>query len=272
MILLTSCRLLSSYNQIVFTAYSITSANLVNGQCVTTSGSPVTVDTPYTHNQRTQVGDSAFRSSAVSGFIASLGFASCSGGARVEQLASISIPDLTETGFSEKPTTSSPTNLPPYSTTPNFSAEPTSSSTSSQIEAEKTGLETQAKIGIGVGIPVSVIIVLVFAGRKCLQYRSRKLKERAGENGAHSEEHQPYFQQKGELEAEEKRKYELQAEERRYELEENEISEMPTEEENSKCSNLRRQELRGEEHCQELDDLESRSNGPLIQTSSSTTG
>lgn len=268
---LTSCRLLSSYSQIVFTAYSITSPNLINGQCVTTSGNPVAVDTPYTRTQGTQVADSAFRSSALAAFVASLGFESCSGGAGEAPIASIPITDLTGTSFSEEPATSSPTNLHPSSTTPTSSAEPTSSSTSSQIEAEKTGLETQANVGIGIGIPLAVIIALVFAGRRCLHYRSRKLKERAGENEAPSEEHQPYLQQKGELEAEEKRKYELQAEERRYELKENEIFEMPTEEVKSKRFHLRRQELRGEEHCQGLDDLESRSNGGLIQASSSRT-
>ena len=60
------------------------------------------------------------------------------------------------------------------------------------------------------------------------------------------------LQQKGELEAEGRRKYELEAEARLYELEENEIGEMPTTEEGNNRAAIRRQELRGEEHCREL--------------------
>ena len=259
----------------MFTAYSITSAELVNGQCVTTSGSPVTLDppyiTPFIHTQRTLIPDSAFLSSALSSFVDYLGFTSCSGGdISVEPISLIPITNATETSLSP---TSLPTILPHSSTTPISSAESTSSSASSpQNGTGKTGLDSQAKVGIGVGIFVAVVIVSVFAGRKCLRYRSRKLQNRAGENGTPSEEHQPYLQQKGELEAEEKRKYELQAEERRYELEENEIFEMPAKEEKRERCNLRRQELRGEEHCRELDDLESRSNGGLTQTDSSKNG
>ena len=250
----------------MFTAYSITSANIISGQCFTTSGTPETVDTPYTYTQGTLVPDSALRSSALSSFVDHLGFTNCDS---VAPSFLIPVMNGTETIFSATPL---PTTLPHSSTTPIASAESTSSSVSSpQNGTGKTGLDSQAKVGIGVGISVAVVIVSVFAGRKCLQYRSRKLKYRAGENGAPSEEHQPYLQQKGELEAAEKRKYELQAEERRYELEENEIFEMPAKEERSGISGLRRQELRGEEHCKELDDLHSRSNGRLIQTGSSGT-
>ncbi len=68
-----------------------------------------------------------------------------------------------------------------------------------------------------------------------------------------SDENRPYFQQKGELEAEEKRKYELHAEERRYELaEDNQLREMSTTDSPYEMSTQRTQELRGEEHSGEL--------------------
>ena len=107
------------------------------------------------------------------------------------------------------------------------------------------------------GVSAIGTVILLLASRGLLQYRERRLRDRAEKQGATSEEHQPYFQQKGELEAEERREYELEAEERRYELEENEINEMPTIEMNNNRSAHGKQELRSEEHCKELDGSES---------------
>lgn len=64
----------------------------------------------------------------------------------------------------------------------------------------------------------------------------------------------PYFQQKGELEAEESIKYELHAETCRDELEENEVHEMPTTGGgHGEEMVVRRNELRGQEHSRELE-------------------
>ena len=126
-----------------------------------------------------------------------------------------------------------------------------------QRQNSSTGLSSAAKIGIGIGVSAIGTSILLLASRGLLQYRERRNRDRAEKQGATSEEHQPYFQQKGELEAEERRKYELEAEERRYELEENEINEMPTIEMNNERSAHGKQELRGEEHCKELDGSES---------------
>ncbi len=74
---------------------------------------------------------------------------------------------------------------------------------------------------------------------------------------------QPYLQQKAELEAEERRKFELEAREKRYELDADDIvheaegynnrHEISTERMTPMIlSLLTRQELRGEEHSREL--------------------
>ena len=126
-----------------------------------------------------------------------------------------------------------------------------------QRQRSSTGLSSPAKIGIGIGVSAIGIIILLLTRRGLLQYCERKIRDRAEKLNATSDQHQPYLQQKGELEAEERRKYELEAEERRYELEENEINEMPTIEMNNNRSADGKQELRGEEHCKELDGSES---------------
>lgn len=90
-------------------------------------------------------------------------------------------------------------------------------------------------------------------------YRRRKTRKTLKEQDASSqrqesprEDTQPYLQQKAELEAEEKRKYELEARERRLEMgNEGEIYELPVEGEGRMIR--ARQELRGEEHSTELE-------------------
>ena len=65
-------------------------------------------------------------------------------------------------------------------------------------------------------------------------------------------ESQPYLQQKAELEAEENRKHELEAEERKYEIgSDGNRYELSAEE--GQMESRRRQELRGEEHSRELE-------------------
>lgn len=119
--------------------------------------------------------------------------------------------------------------------------------------APTKSLGVGAKIAIGTVVPVLLITVLALAIRRILQHRKRKLVDLSNGTGILSDESHPYLQQKGELEAEEKRKYELPAEERRYELEEdNQIREMSTTDSPYEMSTQRTQELRGEEHSREL--------------------
>ena len=76
-----------------------------------------------------------------------------------------------------------------------------------------------------------------------MKYRKRKLNGQSEQARTTSEENQPYLQQKGELEAEEKRKFELQAEERRYELKNDHICEMSISDNEHELTIQRTQEL-----------------------------
>lgn len=115
--------------------------------------------------------------------------------------------------------------------------------------------DEKVKIAQGVAIPVT-LLGLVLLG--FVIYKRRKTKKTLKEQDASSqrqgsprEDSQPYLQQKAELEAEEKRKYELEARERRLEMgTEVERYELPVEEGRMIQT---RQELRGEEHSTELE-------------------
>ena len=116
-------------------------------------------------------------------------------------------------------------------------------------------LDEHAKIGIGIAISV-VVMVSLLASFLWLRYRKIKETNALREKQMVPEDSQPYLQQKAELEAEEKRKHELEAEERRYELDgERMIHEMSDESSHGLPSSYLRQELRGEEHSRELEVL-----------------
>ena len=247
-------------SQIAFTAYSVASAHLSGSACVTTSGSPVTLPTPYTFTKNTLLPSSIFQSSATSAFMYFLGFVTCMGdGEEVSPTALIPVDYVTTTtSQSAESLIRSPTQFFNSSITSTLSSQQTSPSAPAvQRQQPSPGLSSPTKIGIGIGVSAAGTIIFFLVLRDFLRYRERNIRDRAEKQKVRSEEHQPYLQPKGELDAEERRKYELEAEERRYELEENEINEMPTMEMNNKKSNHGRQELRGEEHCKELGGSES---------------
>ncbi|CAF9918073.1 MAG: hypothetical protein HETSPECPRED_003658 [Heterodermia speciosa] len=149
-----------------------------------------------------------------------------------------------------------PALVPSANVTTTSKAQETSASRASvtplpKDQGAKTGLNSQGKIGIGVGVALAFLIALAVIGRQYLQYRNRKLDDSAKNHAMPTESTQAFFQQKGELEAEERREYELHHEECRYELEENEIREMPVTE-GINMTALQRPELRGDDHVKEL--------------------
>lgn len=88
-------------------------------------------------------------------------------------------------------------------------------------------LYEQAKASIGVATPVVTITLLLAA---LLLWRRCRKSKKASSEPIMSEDSQPYLQRKAELEAEEKKRHELEAEERRYELDgENRIHEISEE-------------------------------------------
>ena len=215
----------------------------------------------------------------MSAFIDYLGFTTCVGGGEsATQVALVPVDNVTTT-------TSQPTDSYTRSQTQLFNSSVTSTLSSQQTSPSASAIQTQqadidlsprGKIGIGIGASLLGIILLFFPLRDFLRYRKRKMRDRAEKREVTSGEHQPYLQRKGELEAEERGKYELEAEERRYELEENGVNELEengvNELEENGVNELEengvnemvamevnndqpahgRQELRGEEHCQEL--------------------
>ena len=129
------------------------------------------------------------------------------------------------------------------------------SPTSSPVQ-EKRPLSLGAKIGIGVaGLNLVLMITLAVALRYRSKSRLRKVKELSSNSETDlSDGSTPYFQQKGELEAEERIKYELHAETCGGELEENEVHDMPTTRGgHGEEMVVRRNELRGQEHARELE-------------------
>ena len=194
----------------------------------------------------------------MSAFVDYLGFTTCTGGeetgSKVALVPIASFTTMSQPVYSLIPSSTTLINSSLTSTLGSVQTSPSISAIPKRKPSK--GLRTPAKVGICIGVSAAGTIILFFAFHGILRYRKRKIRGRAEKQEATSEEHQPYFQQKGELEAEERRKYELEAEERRYELEDNEINEMPTMEINKE--NARgRLELRGEEHCKELNGSES---------------
>ena len=111
-------------------------------------------------------------------------------------------------------------------------------------------------VGVWVAITIIFILLLLFTFAECVQYYRRKFQPQAQNTSRQLNYTQPYLQPKGELEAEDKRKHELSAHQTKCELgEEHGIYEISTSQVRSGSFNPQRQELRGEEHCQELDCL-----------------
>ncbi|KAL2046888.1 hypothetical protein N7G274_000906 [Stereocaulon virgatum] len=83
----------TAYN--VFTAYSITSAFLSNGVCMTTSGSPILLSSAYTEILQSANGQIVLDASGQQSFIDFLGFTTCSGGG--ENVAATALVQVTNT-------------------------------------------------------------------------------------------------------------------------------------------------------------------------------
>ena len=221
---------------IVFTAYSITSAYSLSGLCVTTSGSRIPVSPPYSVAIPASTPASNFISSAGKSFVDYLGFANCVDGAPVATVIDL-VPSL-----------------PPSATASSTEASISRNSTETTSPISNHNLDEQAKIGIGVTVPVVVTALILLAIP--FWRRSRRNKKRNAPKGHQipPEDTQPYLQQKAELEAEEKRKYELALNERRYELDgETRIHEISDGNGKGFPTSHMRQELRGEEHSRELE-------------------
>lgn len=124
-------------------------------------------------------------------------------------------------------------------------------------QSSSAGLTEAKKLTTSLVVAIVVPIILVTLGLSwfCLVRRHRKRKEEAAvsaqdvreDQGDHT---QMYFQQKVELD-DEQRRHEMEANELRYEMEgEDTIHELAGEEADGR---INRQELRGKEHAKELE-------------------
>lgn len=124
--------------------------------------------------------------------------------------------------------------------------------------SSKPHLTKQAEVGIGVAVPFAVIMLLSFAYFLRRNFRKNKkpvTTKKPTRKKISARSLQPYLQRKGELEAEQNQKYELDAQQRRYELDgtSNAIQEIATgTSEHGVLAPTTRHELRGEEHPKEF--------------------
>lgn len=123
----------------------------------------------------------------------------------------------------------------------------------------RPGLSVKAGIGIGVSIPLALVIASAFLVVWIRRYRKTKRARQSQGNPTVPHVDQPYLQHKAELEADE-RLFELDAHEVKHEAEDTGIHEISTSvsthptplDRYEMRENVRRQEMRAEEHSQEL--------------------
>ena len=238
---LTYCSVARQESFLIFTGYDIASEYSSAGICQVTLGSFISLSPGFSVSQPATLNSTEFQSTALHSFSNHLGFSTCSEG--IENA-------FTDAAVITTPTASNPSPLTSITSGPNQNFTQAISTHSSESYDKKV------KVANGVAIPVA-FLALVLLG--VLVYKRRKTQKTLKEEDAISykqgsphEDTQPYLQQKAELEAEEKRKHELEARERRYEMGiEGERYELPVEEHDLMIRT--RQELRGEEHSKELE-------------------
>lgn len=261
---------------IVFTSAYIESDYPSDGKC-SISQAYFTQITPYfTATRSGSVGDDQFQSDAAFAFATFLGLTSCSPSIKNVVLAQVeNLTSTTTDSFDGVPAIASGSTLNLLSRTSAFSSTvvttaPSSNTSSSnntspssststppppaKTSSSKASLSTDAKIGISFAAFGVVLILILSALATYLIRRRRKRKQKLEGKSTPSESDQPYFQPKGELDAEGNVKAELHAESRRNELDgENEIHELPGVNGNLGKQNIHKQELKGEEHSKELE-------------------
>ncbi len=260
---LTYCSATRQASFLVFSGYNIASEYSTNGQCQFTLGDIISVSPVYSVSQPAKVNSTKFQSTARQSFYNYLGFSTCSGGgvgvAVVTDLASLPGATLLATPIASNPSPSTPVISGPdqNSTQAISTGIGGQNSSSASVSTHSSGsYHKRVEVANAVAIPVAFLGLALLG---FLLYRRRKNQKASKEDDPISqnlesspEDLQPYLQQKAELEAEEKRKHELEARERRYEIgNEGERYELPVEEVGLMISS--RQELRGEEHSKELE-------------------
>ena len=240
---------------IVLTAYSITSAYVSDGVCITTSEVPITLNTAYTITSPTSVPSSEFPAIAGSKFVEFLGFSNCVGSG--EELFPTPIIPTTFSILVPAPSASLPASA-------NSTTSPTLHPSNATEPTAAPGLDEPERRGIDVVVS-SAGLILVFLVASI--WRKRRLRAAAiaageqentedGQQGisASGADSQPYLQQKSELETEERRRHELEGRQKIHELDDQTgIFKIPAGTHEHRLAVMQtRQELKGGEHSQEL--------------------
>ncbi|KAL8722292.1 MAG: hypothetical protein Q9225_001197 [Loekoesia sp. 1 TL-2023] len=214
-------------SSLVFTGASITSDFISSGQCLTSYGSN-TISKPdsFTFLRPSSIADEDFSSSATSSFIEYLGLSKCS----VLPPLPTDVDDVSQIVFrnsgsigtgavksDSEATTSTNSTLVgvsrtiagPTSEASAGTSNPTAPSTASPL---KPGLRTGVKAAIGVCVPTAAVCFFALAVLGIRRYCRNKTSHQQNHTKTSPEIGQPYLQQKAELEAEEKGKFELHAE------------------------------------------------------------
>ncbi len=235
---------------IIISAYSITSAYISSGQCTTSSGNAITLQTPFSLTKPSATDSALFQVVAETSFINFLGFSSCSGsGQKIVPTALVSATPykitatasaLGNTASSMNITSSTSKSLiTPHSTgiisTPSSSSIPTSKPNQQTI-----------KILAGVAVPLGSIAISALGISLWRIYRQRRHAKTVNQNLPNQTDSPAFLQRKAELEAEERQRSELHGEDVRHEL-------VTRESRSELHGGARWQELRGEEHSRELE-------------------
>ena len=239
----------------MFPDYTLFTSQSINGVCSTTSF-PSTFETPFTVTHETAVASSDFSSSAIATFLRYIGFTRCeypdtNGDRTVDAYHSVEAINITTSRGYPTGTISSDSTRTNSSIINSTRAFPPNSASGSDHTNTPIapGISQRVKIAIGCSVSVAGLISFLVLALWIYRYRKAKQQRQPSLKSASPEDDQPYLQRKGELEAEEKHRYELSNEQRQNELDgDNEIHEMPADRDGIP----RRQELRGEEHCKEL--------------------
>ncbi|KAL8827410.1 MAG: hypothetical protein Q9170_007028, partial [Blastenia crenularia] len=240
---------------LIFSDYAPTFLEEFNGICFTTNYVSK-IATAFTVTGPSSIESTNFASQAAKSFASYIGFTRClGGGENVDGMVSASkIRNMAVDTHSHNTLTQVPSFNDSLSLAVTSSISPLNGQAlPSTIPVSEQSLSRGAKAGLGVAFAgflfPGIMVILVV-----LRYRNNtKQKLRNRTKDLISEAEPPYLQQKGELQAEERIKYELHAEEKQNELgNENEIHEMPPSKSGYDERTVHQTELRGEEHCKEL--------------------
>ncbi len=235
---------------IIFSAYTITSDYLLSGQCITTTGSPIILPSPFSVAKSSATNSTLFQVAAESSFVHFLGFTTCSGGTENVPPTAHS-PALMDTTVPTQITatlTSISNSTPQQLTTPPLTNSVSTSltlSTPIHIPVPRPS-QKDAKLAVGVAVPLGSVAISALAVLLWRSRRQRRHANSANPNSSDEDDSPAFLQRKAELAAEERRRYELQTKDTRHELK--------TRKSRSELNDeVRRQKLRGEEHSPELE-------------------